>query len=52
MRRVNEVMGKTPNSQSKKVSIREGYQGKPLPVGAKPPKGPAASVPVKTKSTK
>jgi len=30
------------------VSVREGYQGKPLPAGvvATPPKGPAAGVPV------
>jgi hypothetical protein len=27
--------------------IREGYQGKPMPPGARPPKGPAADVPVK-----
>lgn len=29
------------------VLRREGYQGKPMPPGARPPKGPAADVPVK-----
>jgi hypothetical protein len=29
--------------------IREGYQGKPMPPGARPPKGPAANVSVKQK---
>ena len=32
---------------SRTMALREGYQGKPMPVGAKPPKGPAAGVPVK-----
>jgi hypothetical protein len=35
--------------ESRKVSFREGYKGKPLPAGAKPspPPGPAADVPAK-----
>ena len=35
--------GQTPRP----FAVREGYQGKPMPVGAKPPKGPAIDVPVK-----
>ena len=36
-----------------KHRLREGYQGKPLPPGTKvkPPRGPAASVPVKSKDS-
>jgi hypothetical protein len=31
--------------------VREGYRGKALPAGAKPPRGKAADVPVKKSSS-
>lgn len=37
--------------EGRRVVIREGYQGKPMPPGARPPKGPAANVPVKQESS-
>lgn len=39
-------------SPNRKVTIREGYQGRPLPAGVKvvPPKGPAADVPTNKSS--
>ena len=42
----------TDKREAKKVKIREGYQGAPLPSGAKvdPPPGPAADVPAKKAS--
>jgi hypothetical protein len=36
-----------PWDKGRRIVIREGYQGKPMPPGARPPKGPAANVPVK-----
>jgi hypothetical protein len=38
----------------RRLVLREGYQGKPLPPGVKvrPPAGPAANVPVPKVSTK
>jgi hypothetical protein len=36
-----------PWDKGRRLVIREGYQGKPMPPGARPPKGPAADVPVK-----
>ena len=45
-------MAKSAKSASGRgIASREGYQGKPMPAGAKPPKGPALDVPVK-KTTK
>ena len=48
------MASKSPNKRpaSRDVVLREGYQGKPMPVGAKPPKGPALDVPVKKASNK
>jgi hypothetical protein len=39
------------HSKGRRLIIREGYQGKPMPPGARPPKGPAATVPVKKEAT-
>jgi hypothetical protein len=36
-----------PWDKGRRLVIREGYQGKAMPPGARPPKGPAADVPVK-----
>jgi hypothetical protein len=38
-------------AKSRWFVIPEGYQGKPMPAGAKPPRGPAADVPVKKPSS-
>jgi hypothetical protein len=35
------------SDKGRRLVIREGYQGGPMPPGARPPKGPAANVPVK-----
>ena len=38
-------------ARRERVGFREGYQGKPIPAGAKPVKSPAADVPSKSGKT-
>ena len=40
-----------PWDKGRRLVIREGYQGKPMPPGARPPEGSAADVPAKQESS-